>query len=415
MAKSQGLTFGTLSDARAPSRNIIVIGPKGHGKTAFINILANYIMGVEWQAKHRFSITESSMKGWTTRYDLKWQKGFRTKYSLRIYDVPGHINGPKDSELDNEYDSEALSALQTLVEGIGSIYAIMLVMDTNAITWPKINEILSVFGKDTADNGCFICNIFDGERVTLAEEVPFSKNVFEFYCNKEGLTNKSEWDQNQSDMAKLITWLGNRTRPSAVVETKRLISARLELIPMLNTIREKMDELKGAKRLMEESLRIVKAEDRLKANAAEFKSAIRAIKHIHRAEHKTNKLPKLCDNVLDGYRRLKDEMLTLQECVRSKGFPKGLTETENLGYDSIACQDYRVKIKDVYVEIHRLAQDMKHFARPLTNEELKIHADKSYVDSYGAMKDLGLFESMKNRAIASTADYYNAERPYDKN
>ena len=180
--------------AVAAHKVLLLVGTTGAGKTSLVNAMANYIMGVDWEDEYRFKLiseetahdqTKSQTK--CTAYTFLKQKGSPLPYSLTVIDTPGFGNT-------RERDGEIFQQIKELLtaqgdEGIDQLHGIGFVTQApqTRLTPTQryvFDAILSVFGKDVADNIFLMVTFADGKQPPVLEAartagVPF-KHFFMF-------------------------------------------------------------------------------------------------------------------------------------------------------------------------------------------------------------------------------------------
>ncbi|ROL27900.1 Immune-associated nucleotide-binding protein 13 [Anabarilius grahami] len=154
------ITFGNR-DTKKPHKSILMVGETGTGKTTLINVMINYMLGVQREDKVWFEITDdqsdhrSSVKSQTsiiTVYGFYLQE---SKTDLTIVDAPGY-GDTQDIEMDKEIAMRFLS-LSESAEGVHELDAVCLVMNStqNRLSDRQqyiFDAVQSLFGKDIAEN-----------------------------------------------------------------------------------------------------------------------------------------------------------------------------------------------------------------------------------------------------------------------
>ncbi|XP_069775790.1 uncharacterized protein [Narcine bancroftii] len=216
-------SFGNLSTKRS-AKSIMVLGATGSGKTTLINGMVNYILGVEWEDNFRYKLIQEAMgksqaesqTSSVTAYELHHQVGFNIDYSLTIIDTPGF--GDTRGISRDQFITEQIREFFTSPKGIDQIDAVCFVAQASL---PRLtptqkyvfDAILSIFGKDIAQNILILVTFADGQSPPILEALkaanipcPIDKNGsllhFKFnnsaiYAQRPGSGNSA--DQDNSD------------------------------------------------------------------------------------------------------------------------------------------------------------------------------------------------------------------------
>ncbi|CAL8347506.1 unnamed protein product [Merluccius merluccius] len=169
-------TFGEDSKTSGKrNRTIMVLGATGAGKSTLVNGMINYILGVTWEDRFRYKLVDEgtaksqahSQTSEVTVYKLNHQDGFQIDYSLTIVDTPGF-----GDTRGIERDRMIVSQLQNLFSdplGVSEIDAICFVAQASlARLTPTqkyvFDSVLSIFGKDVAENIRIMVTFADGKR-----------------------------------------------------------------------------------------------------------------------------------------------------------------------------------------------------------------------------------------------------------
>nr|XP_046263758.1 uncharacterized protein si:ch73-170d6.2 [Scatophagus argus]XP_046263759.1 uncharacterized protein si:ch73-170d6.2 [Scatophagus argus] len=182
-------SFGKDSPKR--NRTIMVLGATGAGKSTLINGMINYILGVEWEDSFRFKLVAEdesrsqaeSQTSEVTVYKINHQEGFKIDYSLTIVDTPG-FGDTRGIERDKEI-TEQLRRLFSAKLGVSDIDAVCFVAQASlARLTPTqkyvFDSVLSIFGKDVAENIRILVTFADGQRPPVIEAI----NVADVPCPK---------------------------------------------------------------------------------------------------------------------------------------------------------------------------------------------------------------------------------------
>ncbi|KAG7477829.1 hypothetical protein MATL_G00073820 [Megalops atlanticus] len=130
----------------------------GAGKTTLVNVMINYVLGVQWEDRYRFKLIHEqtnrsqaeSQTSIVTSYELYNQRGFQVPHSLTIVDTPGFgdTRGMSHDKLITEQVKNFLSDPQ----GIDHIDAVCFVVQASLARLSAnqkyiFDSILSIFDK----------------------------------------------------------------------------------------------------------------------------------------------------------------------------------------------------------------------------------------------------------------------------
>ncbi|OCT75303.1 hypothetical protein XELAEV_18030481mg [Xenopus laevis] len=203
-----------------PKKVIMMVGETGSGKTKLINLLVNYILGVELKDGYRYilideKINQSQAHSQTsdvTIYQLNYMAGFRVPHSLVIIDTPG-FGDTRGMEQD-KLTMEKLKEYFTSIWGINHIDGIYFVVkaSTNRLTTSEkyvFDSVLSLFGRDIKDNIQICATFADAGRPNVLQalneaEVPLVRThgrtpVFYKFNNNFLYANNSDDDEEEED------------------------------------------------------------------------------------------------------------------------------------------------------------------------------------------------------------------------
>ncbi|XP_067462991.1 uncharacterized protein [Thunnus thynnus] len=169
-------------ESKRQNRTIMLFGATGSGKSTLINGMINYVVGVEWKDNFRFKlIDEDQSKSQAERqtsevtvYKINHQDGFKTPFSLTIVDTPG-FGDTSDIERDKEI-TEQLCNLFSTEHDVSEIDAVCFVVPA-ALTrltpsqYYMFDSVLSIFGKDVAENIRVLVTFADGQRPPVLEAI----------------------------------------------------------------------------------------------------------------------------------------------------------------------------------------------------------------------------------------------------
>ncbi|XP_075338259.1 uncharacterized protein LOC142398185 [Odontesthes bonariensis] len=160
----------------------MVLGATGAGKSTLINGMINHILGVEWNDKYRFMLVNEdqsksqahSQTSEVTVYKINHQEGFRIDYSLTIVDTPG-FGDTRGIERDREITEQLRNLFSTQL-GVSEIDAVCFVAQASSARLTPtqkyvFDSVLSIFGKDVAENIGILVTFADGQRPPVLEAI----------------------------------------------------------------------------------------------------------------------------------------------------------------------------------------------------------------------------------------------------
>ncbi|XP_014869885.1 uncharacterized protein LOC106934475 [Poecilia latipinna] len=163
--KTTKANFGTVTrvtvgrkQVNKPNKTVLLVGEKGAGKSALINALFNYAMGVRWQDEAWYRIIEDGGQSSTSdviMYEIFDSENKTLPYSLTIIDTPGYRD--TDGLRHDVIINQRLFDLFRLEDGIHEVHAVGVVMKA---TETKMSDqlsyvsdsVMSLFGKSLEKN-----------------------------------------------------------------------------------------------------------------------------------------------------------------------------------------------------------------------------------------------------------------------
>ncbi|XP_029137778.2 uncharacterized protein [Labrus bergylta] len=278
--------FGKEFDLNPKNRTIMVLGETGAGKSTLINGMINYILGVEWECPHRFKLVHEdpsksqaeSQTSEVTVYKVNHQEGFKIDYSVTIIDTPG-FGDTRGIERDREI-TDQLRNLFSSQRGVSEIDAVCFVAPASlARLTPSqkyvFDSVLSIFGKDIAENIRVLVTFADGQQPPVLEaikvaDVPCPKtktglpihfkfnNSALFANNKspaadsmsedeeEGSFNEMFWNMGTKSMKRFFNAL-NQIQAKSLAMTKEVLWKRKQLENSVEKVKiglAKLEEIK---------------------------------------------------------------------------------------------------------------------------------------------------------------------------
>ncbi|KAA0721726.1 hypothetical protein E1301_Tti014301 [Triplophysa tibetana] len=288
--------FGKEAKAKE-QKTIMMIGATGAGKTTLINSMINHILGVQWQDNFRLMLIDEgkqksqaeSQTSDITAYDINYMDGFHVPYNLTIVDTPGFGDTRGIS-----HDQKITKQIQEFFSqpgGIDQIDAVCFVVQASLARLTHTQQyifdsILSIFGKDIADNIIMMVTFADGNKPPVLEAIKVSKvpcstdksgEPLHFKFNNSAVfitNNKSEeaeddepdcgnfdqmfWKLGNSSLRKFFTSLIQMKTKSLsltqeVLKERQQLETLVEgLQPQINAGLSKLDEIKKTTAALEQ-------------------------------------------------------------------------------------------------------------------------------------------------------------------
>ncbi|XP_048825985.1 uncharacterized protein LOC125704463 isoform X2 [Brienomyrus brachyistius] len=275
-------------------RTIMVIGANGAGKSTIINGMINYILGVKWEDDFRFKLIDEgtsksqaeSQTSLITAYEINYQEIYTIHNSITIIDTPG-FGDTRGIERDREI-TEQIRTFFTSDIGISTIDAVCFVTQASlARLTPAqkyvFDSILSIFGKNIADNIQMLVTFADEQKPSVLEAINMSgvpcpktekgipvhfkfNNSALFADNSTSVNMKNStenfdkmfWRMGVKSMNKFFVTLTSmetkslRLTKEALKERKELETAITGLQPQIRAGLAKLDEIKRTQQIIQE-------------------------------------------------------------------------------------------------------------------------------------------------------------------
>ncbi|XP_069073521.1 uncharacterized protein [Pleurodeles waltl] len=282
---------------------IMLLGATGSGKTTLINGMTNYILGVKWEDDFRFKLIDEetnrsqaeSQTSSITSYHLIHQEGFQVPHSLTIIDTPGF--GETRGIDRDRFLVEQIREFFSTPGGVDHLDAVCFVVQSSlARLTPSqryiFDSILSIFGKDVADNILVLVTFADGQKPPVLEairvaEMPcpmdsgtpvhfkFNNSALFAYNGCDESTEDTEEDENFDKMfwkmgvnslknfftaLKKLETKSLRLTKEVLEERKQLEVVVEGLQPQIRAGLTKQEEIRNTKAVLEQN------RDKMKAN-----------------------------------------------------------------------------------------------------------------------------------------------------
>ncbi|XP_030623563.1 uncharacterized protein LOC115806842 [Chanos chanos] len=301
-------SFGRPSHLNIKKKTIMLLGATGSGKTTLINGMINYILGVKWEDECRFKLIDEvtnktqaqSQTSEVTAYRIHHRKGFQIDHSLTIIDTPGFgdTRGIKQDKAITDRIREFFSHKDGIAELDAVCFVVQSALARLTHTQKYIFEaILSIFGKDVADNIVVLVTFADGQTPPVLEaiksaEIPCAKKndgslmYFKFNNsalfapnNTDGEDNFDEmfWKMGTVSMQKFFVHLSSMKTQSlqmtkeVLTERNKLEVTAAGLQPMIQVGLGKLDEIKSTEAALKQHIECIEANKNFEYEVETFK------------------------------------------------------------------------------------------------------------------------------------------------
>ncbi|ROI48965.1 Nuclear factor 7, ovary [Anabarilius grahami] len=272
------ITFGERNKNK-PHKIILMVGETGTGKTTLINVMINYMLGVQREDKVWFEITDdqserSQVHSQTSRITVYGFYPQESPIHLTIIDTPGY-GDTRGVDLDEQI-AKSLCSLIKSAEGVHEVDAVCLVINAHH-SRPTVRQqyifdaVQSLFGKDVLENIVLLFTHSDGVRpknaLTAVKEDKIKcavndKNqpVFFLFNNCQSKTADEDdeddegdeqrldqsWNRSFRGMTGLFKLLDN-IKPKSLQMTRDVLQQRKQLNTNIYNLRSHVQKMKQKK------------------------------------------------------------------------------------------------------------------------------------------------------------------------
>lgn len=288
--------FRCSNNLVSQNKTIMLLGATGSGKTTLINGMINYVLGVEWSDSCRLKLIDEhtsktqaeSQTSEVTAYQIHYQNDFQVPYSITIIDTPG-FGDTRGIAQDKEI-TEKIRTFFTEENGILGLDAVCFVVQSALARLTQTQKyifdaILSIFGKDIANNIMIMVTFADGQKPPALEaieaaDMPCVKKqdgtVLHFKFNNSALfaqikevddeDNFDEmfWKMGKGSMKRFFNYLETMETKSlqltkeVLSERKHLDTAVAGVQPLIQTGLAKLEEIKTTTAVLEQNQTVIK-------------------------------------------------------------------------------------------------------------------------------------------------------------
>ncbi|XP_073334745.1 uncharacterized protein [Pagrus major] len=262
------MTLGE-KDLDQSNRTILLVGETGAGKSALVNALVNYTMGVKWEDEVWFQIVEEDKRNLSICqtsdvivYQIFGFEGKTLPYSLTIIETPGY-GDTRGIELDAAVSQRLLDWFRS-ADGVYEINAVGLVLKATENRLDDrlmyiFDSVVSLFGKNLEENIVALITHSDGltpENALKALEEANIKcakdeddELLHFMFNnrqsrektkKTKVALKSAWDVTTDGISQFTDFL-TKTRPQQMKTTVDDLKERIRLTACIQNLKERIE------------------------------------------------------------------------------------------------------------------------------------------------------------------------------
>ncbi|TWW66158.1 uncharacterized protein LOC130517331 [Takifugu flavidus] len=288
------VTVGTKKVNRL-NKTILLLGETETGKSALIDVLVNYAMGVKWEDEVWFKIVEEEMTRQSESqtsdvimYQIFGFEGKTLPFSLTLVDTPGY--GDNRDDINDDIIAERLLDWFTSDGGVHEVHAVGLVLKASVNRLSDrlgyvFDSVASLFGANMEENIFALLTHSDGgppenALTALADaQIKYAKDeqgepVYFVFNNCQSAQRtgrytrnlKNAWEDSEDEMKQFMEVL-NVTEAQTLRTTVEVINQRNQLKDCIINIQDKLKfiELKKTQIDQEKAL-YIKCKEKMKAN-----------------------------------------------------------------------------------------------------------------------------------------------------
>ncbi|XP_035286621.1 uncharacterized protein LOC118234293 [Anguilla anguilla] len=272
-------TFGK-KDPQKRNRTIMMVGETGTGKSALINMMVNYMLGVKWEDKIRFEIIPDESKRHQTEsqatvitaYEMFGLEELSVPFSLTVIDTPGY-GDTRGLDKDKNIAQNLYTFLESFSD-VQQIDAVCLVVKASQYRLSPsqkyiFDAILSVFGKNMEKNFMILITFSDWMPPPALKPVsesgaPFLKDKnndpvhflfnnlpLQKFAKKYEETFKTAWDNGAESFREFFQAL-DKMEPQCMKMTENVLRERWSLEEGIQNLASQIKEEEEKHRALEE-------------------------------------------------------------------------------------------------------------------------------------------------------------------
>ena len=233
------------------SKVLIMLGQTGAGKSTLINAIVNYIFDIKWEDSYRFvlipesKIQTQSQTQWITAYTFHLMQGSKITFNLTIIDTPGFGDTQgleRDKKLVDQIRALFSNPKKYGFDHLDGIALAVKAHDTR-LTQTQLyifNAVMSLFGKDVANNIFIMATHADGGKAKVFEAL----HEAGIPCDKKFVFNNSALFTplcQANPLSKMFWKMGVKSIQEFVVEFQKMESQSLVLTKQVLKDRKQLE------------------------------------------------------------------------------------------------------------------------------------------------------------------------------
>ncbi|XP_062578218.1 uncharacterized protein LOC134240122 [Saccostrea cucullata] len=256
--KTRELIIGDPKGNTVEEKTLMLVGATGSGKSTLVDGIINYILGVQFHDKFRFTVVELeedeqksnnqalSQTEWVTVYRVIPDRLSKIRYTLNIIDTPG-FGDTRGIQRDNKIIDQIRSLFSSNAKAfLDAVCFIAKSPDARltAVQTYIFNQIMALFGKDMENNFCSFITFADEQSppvlaclksANLPARIWFKFNNSGLFASNKDNVAKPSWDMGWKSFENFFKGL-HQFQAKSLTLTKEVLEEREKLQTILSNI-----------------------------------------------------------------------------------------------------------------------------------------------------------------------------------